>query len=111
VTTEAVTVYLKSSYKTIAADPRISFGTEVYIDALRNTDNQGLFAVQDRGGEIVGYKIDVYTGIGLGSTSDMSSIDGTFQDIWILSSSPRKPNCGKSPPVSPYRQPCLPDSF
>ena len=42
------------AYETITANPRLRFGTRVYIDALRNTRNGGVFTVEDRGGEIVG---------------------------------------------------------
>ncbi len=95
------------AYETIAADPQIRFGTRVYIDVLRNTKNGGVFTVEDRGGEIVGNKIDVYTGVGLSSARAMGSVDSTFQDIWILGGSARK--CGGSVAVPRYPQPCMPE--
>lgn len=41
--------------RTIAADPEIAFGTEIYIPELQNR-----YTVTDRGGAIRGNRLDIY---------------------------------------------------
>jgi murein DD-endopeptidase MepM/ murein hydrolase activator NlpD/3D (Asp-Asp-Asp) domain-containing protein len=48
------------AWKTIAADPSISFGTVVYIPYFRNKPNRGIFVVKDRGGAIKGKHFDIF---------------------------------------------------
>ena len=45
---------------TVAAGPGIPFGTRVYIPYFADYPNGGVFVVQDRGGAIGDYNIDVY---------------------------------------------------
>lgn len=47
---------------TIAADPSIPFGTEIYIPYFADKPNRGIFVVEDRGGSITTGKLDIYFG-------------------------------------------------
>ena len=51
--------YVQDWY-TVAAGPGIPFGTRVYIPYFADYPNGGVFVVQDRGGAIGDYNIDVY---------------------------------------------------
>ena len=51
--------YVQEWY-TVAAGPSIPFGTRVYIPYFADYPNGGVFVVQDRGGAIGDYNIDVY---------------------------------------------------
>lgn len=67
--------------RTIAADTDIlPFGTKVYIPALSHMPNNGIFVVEDRGGAINGYDIDVFF-----ESTDTSDAFGRQQlDVYIL---------------------------
>lgn len=51
--------YVQEWY-TVAAGPGIPFGTRIYIPYFADYPNGGVFVVQDRGGAIGDYNIDVY---------------------------------------------------
>lgn len=51
--------YVQDWY-TVAAGPGIPFGTRIYIPYFADYPNGGVFVVQDRGGAIGDYNIDVY---------------------------------------------------
>lgn len=51
--------YVKEWY-TVAAGPKIPFGTEIYIPYFADKPNGGIFTVKDRGGGIDDGQIDVY---------------------------------------------------
>ena len=51
-----------SSWYTVAAGSGYKLGTVIYIPYFKNKPNGGWFVVQDRGGAISNYKLDVYMG-------------------------------------------------
>lgn len=59
---------------TIAADPSVPFGTQIYIPKLANT-----YTVTDRGGAIKGNRLDLY----MESRSDAMEFGVWELEVWI----------------------------
>lgn len=67
--------------RTIAADTSVlPFGTKVYIPALSHMPNRGIFVVEDRGGAIKGYDIDVF----FENTNESDAFGRQQLDVYIL---------------------------
>lgn len=49
-------------YHSIAAGPELPFGTKVYIPALKDTPNSGIYTVEDRGSAIKENCLDIFLG-------------------------------------------------
>lgn len=49
-------------YHSIAAGPELPFGTRVYIPALKDTPNSGIYTVEDRGSAIKENCLDIFMG-------------------------------------------------
>lgn len=60
--------------RTIAADPSVPFGTQIYIPKLENT-----YTVTDRGGAIRGDRLDLY----MENRSDAIEFGVWELEVWI----------------------------
>lgn len=69
-------------YHSIAAGPELPFGTRVYIPALKDTPNSGIYTVEDRGSAIKENCLDIF--MGESAYDECMRFGVQYLDVYVL---------------------------
>lgn len=69
-------------YHSIAAGPELPFGTRVYIPALKDTPNSGIYTVEDRGSAITENCLDIF--LGESKHDECMEFGVQYLDVFVL---------------------------